>query len=249
MTETTPTVLDPYAQARQATSAILTSLITEANEAARVVKSAANQKAVVADLIETADDPKVAEFRDFMDKASAAILKAEQEIELYVKENLMPKGDENDVEAATNTYKEKRAAIKGFTETMKVLDPNGEALKDLPELMSLGRGGNAGQTGVKRPRVNEIHIKPATASATEYAEVKATQKKDDGTVKEVVSFSVLAQKLKGAPWNMTLTARDILEHAEGVAGPAENWGDRDGEPFSFVISPENGEHVEVKVTP
>src|ERR1043165_2069659 len=114
MTETVNTTQaptsDPYTQARDATAAILQQLITDANSAAAVVKAAANQKALIADVIETSDDEKVAEFRDFMDKAQAAILKAEQGIEAYVKENLMPKGDENDVESARETYKEKAAA-------------------------------------------------------------------------------------------------------------------------------------------
>jgi len=255
MTENTTGVVnaqstDPWAAAKQATVAILTQLTNEANEAARVVKASANQKAVIADLLETSDDPQVVTYREKMEQAEAAMEQWRNQIEAYAKEALMPKGDENDVEAATATYKEKNAAIKGFKATMVNLPGGEEALKELPELLSLGRGGSAA-SGVKRPRVTEIHIKPATASATEYKSVSATQKdpKNPGATKEVVNFSVLAQKLKSAPYNLELTARDILEHAEGVAGPAENWGDRDGDPFSFVISPENGEHVEVKVTP
>lgn len=243
------TPVDPWEQAKQATVAILNQLITEANDAARVVKSAANQKAVIADVIETSDDEQVAAYRENVEKAEAALLKWEEQITEYVKANLLPKGEENNVEAATATYKEKAAAIKGFVGTMKTLNGGEEALKDLPQLSSLGRGSGS-QTGVKRPRISELYIKPATAAATEYNEVFAEQKNPKTQeIRRVSNFSVLAQKLKGAPYNLNLTARDILEHAEGVAGPAESWADRDGNPFTFVISPENGEHVEVKVVP
>lgn len=244
-----PTMVDPWEQAKQATVAILTQLISEANEAARVVKASANQKAVIADVIETSDDETIASYREKLEQAQNAMLQWENQITEYVKANLLPKGEENDVESATATYKEKAAAIKGFVGTMKTLNGGEEALKSLPELSSLGRGGGSA-TGVKRPRISELFIKPATASADSYSEVYAEQKNPKTQeVRRVSNFSVLAQKLKGAPYNLNLTARDILEHAEGVAGPAETWSDRDGNPFSFVISPENGEHVEVKVVP
>lgn len=245
-----PTTVDPFQAAKDATVAVLTTLIGEANDQARVVKAAANQKAVISDFIETSDDETVAKYREQVEKAEAAMLEWEKQITAYVQANLLPKGDEQDAEKAREIYKEKKAAISGFTAAMKALPGGEEQLANLPELMSLGRGGNTGATGVKRPRVTEIYIKPAAAAATEYKAVEQRKKQDDGTEKVTVSFSVLAQKLKGAPWNYAdVTARTILEHAEAVAGPVENWSDRDGEPFSFVISPENGEHVEVKVVP
>lgn len=252
MSEQTVTT-DPFEVARQGAVGVLRQLIAEANESAKVVKAAQNQNAVIADVIESSDDDQVVKFRDFMEQLEAKRTEAENAITEYVKANLLPKGEENDLEGATANYKEKKAAIKSFVDALKVLPGGEDAVKDLPELQSLGRGGgNVGGTGTKRPRVEEIYVR--LHDSADWKRVYATQKdpKNEGATREVTNFTVAAQKLKGEPFGVEVSAKELRELAEAEAGDSSEWSNREGKPFEFAVTrgdDENRKHVLVKVVP
>lgn len=239
---------DPFTQMRNASVVVLTELISQANQAAAVVKAQQNRNAVIADVIESSDDETVQAYRAKVEEAEATMLKWENQITQYVTEHLLPKGDENDVEAAQETYKEKNAAIKSFKATLANLPGGNEELDKLPELNSLGRGSGGTGTGAKRPRVEQIQVK--LHDAENWTNVSATQKdaKNPGATKEVVSLTVLAQKLRGEPYGIETSAKELREHAEGEAGDSSTWGDLNGKPFTFALS-KGDKHVMVRVTP
>jgi hypothetical protein len=247
-TETQHPALDPFEQMKTAAATVLTSLIGEANQAQAVVKSAQNENGVIADLIETSDDDMVVAYRAKVEEAEAAMLDWEKKITEHIKANLLPKGEKVDVEGATATYKEKVAAIKQFRGTLLAIPGGEEIAKTLPELKSLGRGGVAGATGTKRPRVDTLEVR--LHDSDEWTSVSSTVKdpKAEGGTKTVVSFSVLAQKLKGEPYNVNLSATELREHAEGEAGDSSTWGERNGKPFTFAVSRDD-KHLMVRVTP
>lgn len=247
MTETT---VNPMAAQISASRTMVESLIARANEAATAVRSVQNQSSAVSDLLKESDDERLVRFREQLEKLDATRAQWVNEAEAIAK-TLLPQDDTVNVEEKTNEYKEAKAAAKALVDALKILDPSGDSTKDLPELVSLGRGGAAGVTGIKRPRVDRIRLRNAQDDATAYAEVKHVKREDDGTEKVTVSFSVLAQQIK-SQYGEKVDANTLREHAEGVAGEYDTWSSRNGEPFEFAVSvgdDENRKHLMVEVTP
>lgn len=246
MTETT---VNPLQAQVQATRTIIEGLVAKANAAATAVRSVQNEKSAVSDLIKESDDAIVVKYREEREKLEATLLKWEQEVTAHVKANLLPKDDSVNVEEKTAEYKEAKEAVKGMLGALKIIGGE-DAVKDLPEMLTLGRGGstNVGQTGIKRPRVDRIRFRDQ--SVENYTEaVHKTEK--DGEEKTTVSFSVLSQMIK-SQFGEKVDANTLREHAEGVAGEYDKWADRNGDPFEFVVSvgdENNRKHIVVEVTP
>jgi hypothetical protein len=246
MTETT---VNPMAAQISASRTMVEGLIARANEAATAVRSVQNQSSAVSDLLKESDDERLVKFRQQLEKLDATRAQWVSEAEAIAK-TLLPQDDTVNVDEKTAEYKEAKAAAKALVDALKILGGD-DAVKDLPELLSLGRGGTAGVTGIKRPRVDRIRLRNAQDDATAYSEVKHVAKQDDGTEKVTVSFSVLAQKIK-SEYGEKVDANTLREHAEGVAGEYDTWASRNGEPFEFAVSvgdDENRKHLMVEVTP
>ena len=248
VTDTTNPMAAQIAASRQ----MIEGLIARANESATKIRSVQNANSAVSDLIKESDDATVVKFREERDKLLATLSSWENEVETYVKANLLPKDESVDVDTEKKSYDEAKAAAKALVGALKILGGD-DSVKDLPEIMSVGRGGSsqAGVTGIKRPRVDRIRIKDARKPDAQYTEVKHVKKNDDGSEKVTVSFSVLANTLK-AQFGEKVDANTLREHAESVAGEYDTWSNRNGEPFEFAISfgdEDKRQHVMVEVTP
>lgn len=251
MTTETTTPVNPLAEQINGSRTLIVSLIEKANASATAVRAAQNTKSALSDLLKESDDPVLVKYRELMEQAQAQMNKWTEDAEKHASANLLPKSDV-DVEAERKNYAEAKAAVNGLVNALKVIGGE-DAVKDLPDLLSVGRSGSAsaGQTGIKRPRVDRIRMKDAASDTAQYAEVKSVKKNDDGTEKVTVSFTVLAQKIK-SEFGVKVDAKTIYDHAVQVAGPYDNWGERNGEPFEFVVSigdEHERHHVSVEVTP
>lgn len=244
MTETATPAANPMQQLIDVNRGVYSQTVEEANKVATQYKAQGNVEETVADLINTSDDEKLVAYRKFRDETNERLLAAQTQVEQYTRENLLPKSEDAlTPEQLKTNYTELRDQVKAISTVLKTFGGE-DALKDLPDLLSIGRSGNAGsQSGVRRPRVSRILLANAK-DADNKAEVFSNVKQKDGTVEKVVRMGILAQKLNVEP-------SDLIEAADAAAGTKE-WSTLNGKPFSFAYATgdaENGENWIIEVTP
>lgn len=213
--------------------------------AARITAATGDNKSLVHDIRDNpnTDDAKVREFQEWLAKVDAAREQNIKEIGEYITANLLPKTDESfDVEKAKAEHADLRKSIaagKTYAKTVGVTD---EDIATLPDLKNL-RGGtstagaNGSAEGVKRPRISAITVNGESVSAP--------KKNDDGTVTDVVSFTVLATyltKQAGVKVEPSLIRDAVFEAAK-----TDDLSTVKGETFS-VSETVNGKTFEVTVT-
>ncbi len=236
----TETVVNPMQQVLDVNRTMFVATAEQANALAAQYKAQGNTDETVADLIETSDHENVVKFRQFRDDLSEKILAAQTAVEGWVRDNLLPKADDaKSPEELKAEWTVLRDQLKAVTAVLKQFGGE-DAVKDLPEVMSIGRSGKAGsQSGVRRPRVSRILLANAK-DAENKTEVYTEKKNDDGTTDRVVRMSTLAQKLGVEP-------SKLIEAADTAAG-TKDWASLSGKPFEFAYATESDNWI-ITVTP
>lgn len=255
----------PFAPVFEATSALLIDTTTQANNLVAQFKSIDNREATILDVIETSEDAAIAGFRAYRDEHLALIEDAFNKINQYVRENVLPKSEEDvDPEKLTADYKALVEQIKGFRTALQNLPEGDKVLESLPTLESMGRrgGGGGNQTGKSRPRLAAVKLWPVgdESKVTEVFE-KVEDKKNPGTFTNKVSYTILAQWLK-KHFKAEIDPSMLHEHATAglsealgreVKGGSEDYKALEGKPFTFVLpvqlDADNAINLMVEVTP
>lgn len=164
-----------------AVKAMVSDAIGKANAIAeRVQKSRVNVNKVVHEVRkdENTTDEKVKAYQEWLEKANAQINKKTEEIDNYIKENLVQASSMSDeeYEKAKAEYAELKKSATAAQKLAQALPGYSEdVFSDVPKLMTLSGGTSGAATGTKRPRL---------ASLTINGEEAFTEKEtDEGTVK------------------------------------------------------------------
>lgn len=210
--------------------------------AEEVQKSRVNVGKVVHEIRkdENTTDEKVKKYQENMEKAAAQIEKWTQDIDAYIKENL--------VQASTMTdevYEAKKAEYaelkKGINAALKLAANlpgySDETFKDLPALITLSGGTSGAATGTKRPRLASLTI--------DGEEVFTLKETDEGKVK---SFTFTAAAAKLSTKDHKVNPSDLSAAAFAAAGTDDLSTVNDvefvysvnGKDYNFVVIPQQG---------
>lgn len=213
------------------------SLIEAANASAVKIKAATDDKGkAVEDLIESSDDEAVAKFRAWRDDIDAKREAAYTKVREDVKARLVPSGENVDVEAEKNTYKDAAAKAK---EARKFFVMMGGKEADLPAIVGLrGSSSTGAQSGIKRPRLSSVTCDGKT--------VQGEIKQGDGTIKITHTFTDLAKFLKSESGEK-VSGSDLQALAFEAAG-TEDLSSKAGQEVSFTTTLKDHTYT-VVVTP
>lgn len=231
--ETTDTVVIPDSPLVTAGRAEYESLAGQANDLFVKVQSAENVNATVAEIRNTSDDERIVAFREWKEKADAAILAKETEIDALIKAEMISQ-EPIDLEAVKAAHKELVGKAKALR-TVLTQFAGEAAIHNLPDLKSLsGRAVSAGQgTGGKRPRLQSV-----TVNGTPVFSEKTN---DDGTKTQVASFTVLAAYLsKDAKVKVEPKQ---LQEAAFAAAKTDDLSTLAGTPVSFSVTVGEGDNL------
>lgn len=217
---------------------MLAEKINKANELAGNAERVANSSKRVFELRDDpeTDDPTIKKFQQWFEKANAAILQKQDEIEKYIRENkLQEDGAEPfDEEANAEAYKVLTKTIKATSDTIALL--NGGSLPDgLPELKSLAgvrRNSNtSGQSGIKRPRFDAVSYR--VAGTDEYVKATMPKANGEGVTSNLTAAAMLITKAAGAKVTAAQLQESLTEELKANHGGKEV-SDLAGKEITFV---------------
>ena len=140
---------------------------------------------------ENTTDNKVREFQEWLAKAEEAIEKKRAEVDAHIVENLMPKGEDVDVEALKTQHKTLRDGIRAAQAFAKSLPNYKDEEFVLPDVSNLRGGSSSGSgDGGKRPRLNSIWIGTNEGDLTLIS--KPVEDKKKGVTRDVSNFTLAA---------------------------------------------------------
>lgn len=205
----------------------------EANALFSKVQAHENVAATIAEVRKESDDEIVVKFREWLEKANNAIIAEEAKIDEYIKSNLIPKGEDFDVDAVKAAHKELVKKVRGLRDVLVMVGGGENATLSLPGVKSIsGRAVSGGGTGIRRHRLDNV-----TVDGKDVYAVK--RDKEAGTEEHIASFGALHAflnkhpEVKGTGTSVELT--DLHNAAYKAAG-TDDFASLNGKPFKFSVT-------------
>lgn len=240
----------PFAPAFKANVDFIVELTAQANQRYDQIRAQENTASLVHEIRENHEDEKVAGFREWREQLLANLADAEEKIENYIRENLMPKSDDEfDAEKAAEEAKTFADQVKAFKQALALMPGADEIVKALPTIHGVRKSSGGSVSGIGKPRISEVKLWNAKTPDKVIPVFHETEdKKNPGVMKRNVSFTILAQWLK-KNLKVNVDASELRELADKEVGGNTNEAYQNyGKPFTFAISTESDNYV-IEVTP
>ena len=218
-------------------------LVEQANGLAAKLDAQSNTAALVFEVRENSDDPKLVAVREYINDLNEKVLAAQKEAEDYIRSAGLVNVEDLDVPAVTTQYS---AAADSASKLRSAVESivGADATKEWPKLViPAGSKKRSGATGVPKPRWQKITV----GGVEVYSETTA-----DGKTTRAVTLTALAQwmneKLKAAKSTERVDSGNLRDAVFTAAGTTDV-SSRNGEPFSMAYSVGELTFPEIVLTP